>query len=209
MRQITRGEFQGTVAPPNSRPSSSIRTKPMIDRLPNQSIALRPSRIGVLGLWTSRYRNNKMKVVPEMGRLIQKFHRQETLSVKTPPRTGPTPPAITQTSSMIPMYRLRLLLNVSLFQERNLSELKKNLMLNKSEMVIMINGIKPPHATPWNVLPMIRTFILPALAQKTEEAKNNASAARKIGLRPNISESLAQIGPEAALERRYAPPIQT
>jgi hypothetical protein len=82
-------------------------------------------------------------------------------------------------------------------------------MLNKSEIVIMINGIKPPHATPWNVLPIIRTFILPALAQKTEEAKNNASAVRKIGLRPNMSESLAQIGPEAALERRYAPPIQT
>ena len=75
-------------------------------------------------------------------------------------------------------------------------------MLKRSETVIIYNGINPPPATPWNVLPIINTFILPALAQKTEEAKNNASAARKIGLRPKISESLDQIGPEAALDRR-------
>jgi hypothetical protein len=75
-------------------------------------------------------------------------------------------------------------------------------MLKRSETVIIYKGIKPPPATPCNVLPTINNLILPALAQKTEEAKNNASAARKIGLRPKISESLDQIGPEAALERR-------
>jgi hypothetical protein len=76
IRHITRGEFHGTVAPPNSRPRSSIRTKPIIERLPNQSIAFRPSIIGVFGLWTSRYIKSKMKVAPEIGRLIQKFPAQ-------------------------------------------------------------------------------------------------------------------------------------
>jgi len=49
---------------------------------------------------------------------------------------------------------------------------------------------------------MIKIFMLPAFAQKTEEAKKSASAVRKIGFRPKMSESLAQMGPDAALERR-------
>lgn len=37
---------------------------------------------------------------------------------------------------------------------------------------------------------------------------NRTTEARIAGLRPQISESLAHIGPEAAVARRYAPPIQ-
>jgi len=103
IRQMTRGEFHGKVVPPNSRPRRSISTSAIIDRLPNQSIALNPSNTGVLGLWTSRNMNNRMNVVPETGRLIQKVHLQDNFWVKTPPRTGPTPPAITQTNSISPI----------------------------------------------------------------------------------------------------------
>jgi len=52
-------------------------------------------------------------------------------------------------------------------------------------------------------------FILTAKAHSMELQKNSATAARRIGLRPQISESLAHIGPAAALARRYAPPIHT
>jgi hypothetical protein len=47
----------------------------------------------VLGLCTSKNISNSKNVVPEIGRLIQKFHRQDAYCVNAPPRTGPTPPA--------------------------------------------------------------------------------------------------------------------
>lgn len=56
-------------------------------------------------------------------------------------------------------------------------------------------------------LPATSILILPAKAQNIELAKNKATAASSIFLRPHISESLAHIGPAAALARRYAPPI--
>ena len=101
-RQITCGEFHGNVAPPNSSPSKSMRVSARIDRLPNQSMALKPSITGVLGLWTSKNISNKKNVIPQIGRFIQKLHLQETFSVKKPPRTGPTPPAIAQITSNNP-----------------------------------------------------------------------------------------------------------
>jgi hypothetical protein len=55
---------------------------------------------------------------------------------------------------------------------------------------------------------MINSSIVFAVAQMAELAKKMAKAARMMGLRPQISDNLAQMGPEAALARRYAPPIQ-
>ena len=56
---------------------------------------------------------------------------------------------------------------------------------------------------------MISILILIDSAQIVELQKNNATAASKIGLRPQISDSLAHIGPAAEFARRYAPPIHT
>lgn len=47
-----------------------------------------------------------------------------------------------------------------------------------------------------------------ALAHTAELAKNTASATSTINLRPQMSLSLAQMGPDAALARLNAPPIQ-
>jgi hypothetical protein len=55
---------------------------------------------------------------------------------------------------------------------------------------------------------MIRLFIVFAVAHTAELTKKTISAARIIGLRPNMSENLLHIGPDAAVARRYAPPIQ-
>jgi hypothetical protein len=54
---------------------------------------------------------------------------------------------------------------------------------------------------------MIRLSIVFAVAHTAELAKKTASAASTIGLRPQMSDSLAQIGPDAAFARRNAPPI--
>jgi len=76
IKQMTVGDFQGKVVPPKSRPSSSITVRPRIERLPAQSMAFRPSKNGVLGLWTSRKRSNSMNVTKQTGRFIQKHHLQ-------------------------------------------------------------------------------------------------------------------------------------
>jgi hypothetical protein len=55
---------------------------------------------------------------------------------------------------------------------------------------------------------MINSCIVFAVAQTAELAKKIASAANMIGFRPQMSDNLAQIGPDAALASRYAPPIQ-
>jgi len=102
MRQMTCGDFHGNVAPPNSSPSSNINVRASIERLPHQSIAFNPSFIDVLGLWTSRNIKSNMNVDPEIGKLIQKFHRQDAFSVNAPPKTGPIPPAIAHITSKRP-----------------------------------------------------------------------------------------------------------
>lgn len=65
----------------------------------------------------------------------------------------------------------------------------------------------PPLATPWKARPMIKASMVCAEAHTAEDAKNHTSARSTIGLRPQISESFAQMTPEAALARRKAPPI--
>lgn len=62
--------------------------------------------------------------------------------------------------------------------------------------------IKPPPAMPWNALPTINAIIVLAVAQTIEAAKKIANAASTMGFRPQISDNLAQMGPEAALASR-------
>lgn len=92
MRTSTLGELHGKNVPPRSRPMRSIKMKPRTVRLPSQSMAFRPSMVLVLGLCTSRNMTRRINVTAQMGRLIQKFHRQLTSCVKVPPIIGPTPP---------------------------------------------------------------------------------------------------------------------
>lgn len=82
------------------------------------------------------------------------------------------------------------------------------LKLNMSLMQTCTSKINPPPAVPWNARPMINSCIVFAVAQTAELTKKRARAASVMSLRPQMSESEAQMGPEAALARRYAPPIQ-
>lgn len=50
IRQITVVDFHGNMVPPNSSPKRNIRVNPKIVALPVQSIAFKPSNIGVRGL---------------------------------------------------------------------------------------------------------------------------------------------------------------
>jgi hypothetical protein len=47
-----------------------------------------------------------------------------------------------------------------------------------------------------------------AVAQMAEDTKNKAKASKTINLRPQMSDSFAQITPEAAFASRKAAPIQ-
>lgn len=81
------------------------------------------------------------------------------------------------------------------------------LRLNISLMQTCTKRIRPPPAAPWKARPMINASIVFAVAHTADDAKKTASASNMISLRPKMSESFAQIGPEAALPRRKAPPI--
>lgn len=122
-------------------------------------------------------------------KLNLQHHRHVTKLAKTPPRTGPIPPANAQMPSVNPISRLRCL------------------RLNKSLMQTWTSKIDPPPAQPWKALPMISSCIVFAVAHTAELIKNIASATSMIILRPQISENLAHIGPEAAVASKYAPPI--
>lgn len=81
-------------------------------------------------------------------------------------------------------------------------------MLNKSEMVMLTSWIRPPPAAPCSARPTMSIVMLTDRAHMMELPQNSATAARRMGLRPQISDSLAHIGAAAALASRYAPPIQ-
>ena len=81
-------------------------------------------------------------------------------------------------------------------------------MLNMSLMHTCTSKISPPPAAPWNARPTMRANIVFAVAQTAEETKKHASARSTISFRPHMSESFAQIGPDAAFASRNAPPIQ-
>jgi hypothetical protein len=73
---------------------------------------------------------------------------------------------------------------------------------------MLASKINPPAAAPWIARPAISMPILVEVAQTIELKKNSAIDANTIGFRPQMSDSLAHIGPDAAFEMRYAPPIQ-
>lgn len=70
IKHMTVAESQGWATPPNSNPRSSIRVPPTIVKLPSQSMALRPSHIGVVGVSSLRKIIRAMRTVPEMGTAI-------------------------------------------------------------------------------------------------------------------------------------------
>ena len=76
------------------------------------------------------------------------------------------------------------------------------LTLNKSEMVIVISWMRPPPAIPCMPRPVISMGIPSALAQMIDATKKRATAVRRIGFRPQISDKLAQMLELAALARR-------
>ena len=82
-------------------------------------------------------------------------------------------------------------------------------MLNMSDMVMLTSWVRPPPAAPWKARPMMRASMDDAVAQMMELPQNHATKSSRIGLRPQISEILDQIGAPAAFASRYAPPIQT
>ena len=53
-RQTTVAEDQGKDTPPYSRPRRNMTVPPVINITPSQSMAFRPSRMGVLGVSMSR-----------------------------------------------------------------------------------------------------------------------------------------------------------
>lgn len=67
IRQITFAEDQGALTPPYSRPKRNISVPPMIRRAPDQSIAFRPARRGVLGVSMSRNTERIMNARPSQG----------------------------------------------------------------------------------------------------------------------------------------------
>jgi hypothetical protein len=68
--------------------------------------------------------------------------------------------------------------------------------------------INPPLAAPWNARAIISVSIVFAVAQTADEAKNHANASNTINFRPQMSDNLAQMTPDAAFASKKAAPIQ-
>ena len=66
-RQTTVAEDQGKDTPPYSRPRRNITVPPLTSMMPVQSIAFRPSRMGVLGVSISRKNMMMAKAIPSKG----------------------------------------------------------------------------------------------------------------------------------------------
>jgi hypothetical protein len=77
-----------------------------------------------------------------------------------------------------------------------------NLRLNRSETVTLTSCINPPPAVPWHARPIMSIFMVVETAQIIEVMKYIPTANRRIGLRPQISESLTHTGAAVALARR-------
>lgn len=182
-KQTTFGLLQGNTAPPKSNPTRNNRVIARIEKVPNQSMTFRPSPNFVRGLCTSK-RSNRTKVTPEIGRLIQKHHRQVLNSAKAPPISGPADPARAHTNPAYPKYNDRFR------------------TLKRSEIVTVTNCIRPPPAVPCSALPAISIGILVLSAASILEAANTPTAIRSTGLRPQISLHFAQIGPVDAFATR-------
>ncbi|QSS56377.1 hypothetical protein I7I53_04568 [Histoplasma capsulatum var. duboisii H88] len=66
-RQITVGEFQGRVMPPNSRPKRNMSVPPMMSMVPSQSIVLRPAISEVLGVSILSHMRSVTRARPPNG----------------------------------------------------------------------------------------------------------------------------------------------
>lgn len=90
MRLMTVSEDQARTTFPKSRARRIMRALPIVRRDPDQSRALSPVMVGVLG---GDERGRKKRMVRNtsrpMGILIQKHYLQLSLVLKTPPITGP------------------------------------------------------------------------------------------------------------------------
>jgi hypothetical protein len=78
---------------------------------------------------------------------------------------------------------------------------------NRSLMHTLTRTMIPPAPAPCTARPAINMAIFLAAAQTAELMANTTIAARRVGLRPHMSDSLAQMGDETADVRRYAAPI--
>jgi len=72
---------------------------------------------------------------------------------------------------------------------------------------ILTKVSNPPQAAPCNACPAMSMPILIEVAQTIELRKKKATAARSTGFPPQIPDTLAQIGDEAAVARASAEPI--
>ena len=66
-RQTTVAEDQGKDTPPYSRPRRNMTVPPVTRTTPSQSMAFRPSRIGVLGISMSRKTKMMAKAIASKG----------------------------------------------------------------------------------------------------------------------------------------------
>lgn len=66
-RQTTVAEDQGKDTPPYSRPRRNITVPPVMSITPSQSMAFRPSSMGVLGVSMSRKTMMMAKAIPSKG----------------------------------------------------------------------------------------------------------------------------------------------
>jgi hypothetical protein len=67
----------------------------------------------------------------------------------------------------------------------------RSLILNKSEIVMMVTWISAPPPTPWSARPAIRTDMLGAVAHMMELTKNHATDTNRMSFLPQMSDNLA------------------
>ena len=80
-------------------------------------------------------------------------------------------------------------------------------MLNRSLIQILVRMIIPPAAEPWIERPVIKDPMVVDVAHVADPTAKVTTAPSKMIFRPQISESFAQTGVAAALDKRYADPI--
>jgi len=108
--------------------------------------------LNVIPLWGLRLRkkNKMIPATPPVGKLIQKHHLQDTWSVNTPPRRGPTTLAIPHVAPIKPPY---------------LPRSRKETM---SDMTIITSCMRPPPPIPWTarqIMSQVKLFAAPQSAE--------------------------------------------
>ena len=75
-------------------------------------------------------------------------------------------------------------------------------------MQMFTSTSKPPPPHPWIALAAISMAALTLTADSSEPTKKTRLAMSSMGLRPKMSDTLPQIGVDAAAPSKYAEPIQ-